>query len=109
MRFLIDAQLPPALARWLAKQGCEAEHVFDLGLAGAEDRTIWEHAVLHDLVIVTKDEDFALRRALETKGPAIVWIRVGNTRTGPLLRWFTPLLGDIMAALKRGEMLIEIG
>jgi len=26
MRFLVDAQLPPALARWLAAQGHEAEH-----------------------------------------------------------------------------------
>jgi predicted nuclease of predicted toxin-antitoxin system len=25
MRFLIDAQLPPALARWLAAQGHEAD------------------------------------------------------------------------------------
>lgn len=108
MRFLVDAQLPPALARWLAKQGCEAEHVFDLGLAGADDRTIWHHAVRHGLVIVTKDEDFALRRALEETGPAVVWIRVGNTRTGLLLRWFTPLLGDILAALQRGEKLLEI-
>ena len=29
MRFVIDAQLPPALARWLAAQGHEAEHVGD--------------------------------------------------------------------------------
>jgi predicted nuclease of predicted toxin-antitoxin system len=32
MRFLVDAQLPPALARWLAAQGHEAAHVGDLGL-----------------------------------------------------------------------------
>jgi len=32
MRFLIDARLPPALARWLTEQGHEAEHVFDCGL-----------------------------------------------------------------------------
>jgi len=108
MRFLVDAQPPPALARWLVERGCEAEHVFDLGLAGADDRTIWEHAVLQGFVIVTKDEDFALRRALEATGPAIVWIRTGNTRKGALLRWFAPLLGDILAALKRGETLLEI-
>lgn len=32
MRFLVDAQLPPALARWLAAQGHEAEHVGDIGM-----------------------------------------------------------------------------
>lgn len=31
MRFLIDAQLPVALARWLAAGGHEAAHVGDLG------------------------------------------------------------------------------
>jgi predicted nuclease of predicted toxin-antitoxin system len=41
VRFPVDAQLPPALARWLAEQGHAAEHVFDLGMAGADDKAIW--------------------------------------------------------------------
>lgn len=32
MNFLVDAQLPPALARWIAGQGHGAVHVFDLAL-----------------------------------------------------------------------------
>ncbi|HSM28057.1 MAG TPA: DUF5615 family PIN-like protein [Thioalkalivibrio sp.] len=35
MRFLVDAQLPPALARWLSAQGCPADHVADLGMEAA--------------------------------------------------------------------------
>jgi predicted nuclease of predicted toxin-antitoxin system len=31
MRFLVDAQLPPALAQWLASHGHDAMHVTDLG------------------------------------------------------------------------------
>jgi predicted nuclease of predicted toxin-antitoxin system len=37
MRFLIDAQLPPALARWLSSAGHDSEQVADIGLAGARD------------------------------------------------------------------------
>jgi predicted nuclease of predicted toxin-antitoxin system len=37
MQFLIDAQLPPALARWLVGQGHTASHVLDLGLERADD------------------------------------------------------------------------
>jgi predicted nuclease of predicted toxin-antitoxin system len=37
MRFIVDAQLPPALARWLVRQGHEAEHVADRLLATAPD------------------------------------------------------------------------
>lgn len=62
MRFLVDAQLPPALARWLADQGQPARHVYDLGLATADDREIWDVALATGAVVVTKDEDFALRR-----------------------------------------------
>jgi predicted nuclease of predicted toxin-antitoxin system len=40
MRFLVDAQLPAALARWLAAEGHRAEHVADIGLAGALDKEI---------------------------------------------------------------------
>ncbi|WP_196502044.1 DUF5615 family PIN-like protein [Aestuariivirga litoralis] len=32
MRFLVDALLPPALARWLAEQGHDALHVNDRNL-----------------------------------------------------------------------------
>jgi predicted nuclease of predicted toxin-antitoxin system len=45
VRFLVDAQLPPALARWLRDAGCEAEHVEDAGLRAAADGAIWAQAL----------------------------------------------------------------
>jgi len=59
MRFIVDAQLPPALARWLAAQGHEAEHVADHHMAAASDTVIWDFALKAPAVIITKDEDFA--------------------------------------------------
>jgi predicted nuclease of predicted toxin-antitoxin system len=59
MRFLIDAQLPPALARWLVSVGHEAEHVADRGMQAASDAVIWDLALREHAAIVTKDEDFA--------------------------------------------------
>ena len=44
MRFLIDANLPFALAHWIGEQGDHAEHVSDAGLASADDRDIWAYA-----------------------------------------------------------------
>lgn len=108
MRFLVDAQLPPALARWLTSRGHDALHLLDCGLLDADDRAIWQRAVETDATIMTKDEDFALRRALEETGPAIVWLRLGNTRKADLLRWLEPLLPELLAALARGETLLEI-
>lgn len=108
MRFLVDAQLPPALARWLVERGHPAEHVHDLGLESASDRVVWDHAVAIGATVLTKDEDFAVRRILLADGPSIVWVRRGNTTRRELLNWFEPLLPTIVEALERGEPLIEI-
>ena len=58
MNFLVDAQLPPALARWIVSQGHQATHVFDIGLQATDDPEIWERARTEITVIISKDEDF---------------------------------------------------
>lgn len=108
MRFLVDAQLPPALARWLVAKGHEAEHVGDKGLQAASDTAIWDYALASAAAIVTKDEDFAQRKVLTAAGPIVVWIRLPNTRRQELLAWFETILPDVVAALERGEMLVEV-
>ena len=108
MRFLIDAQLPPALASWLAARGHVAEHVADHGLEGAPDAAIWDRAVVLGAAIVTKDVDFARRRVFDTTGPVIVWVRLPNTRRDAPLVWFETALPLIAAAARRGETLIEL-
>jgi predicted nuclease of predicted toxin-antitoxin system len=40
IRFLVDAQLPPHLARALVEVGYQAEHVEDAGLRHAKDAAI---------------------------------------------------------------------
>jgi predicted nuclease of predicted toxin-antitoxin system len=108
MRFLVDAQLPPALARWLEEHGHTAEHVADRGMAAADDRVVWDYALTVGAVILTRDEDFAIRRALAPDGPSVVWIRRGNTTRRELLTWFEFRLPAMLEALDRGEPLIEI-
>lgn len=96
---------------WLAgcSQNHEAEHVADIGMADASDTAIWEIATVTKAVIITKDEDFAQRRNLHnSQYPAIVWLRIGNTRRAELLQWFSALMPQIIAALQRGETLIEV-
>lgn len=107
-RFLVDAQLPPALARRLSALGHIAEHVDDVGLAGANDRRIWDYALSHSAVIVTKDEDFPIRKTLEPSDPVIIWVRIGNTRKQALLEWFDTLLPAMTVSLEAGEQVIEL-
>jgi len=61
LNFLVDAQLPPRLARWISSHGHDAAHVFDRGLQAADDPAIWEHARTENAVIISKDEDFVDR------------------------------------------------
>ena len=108
MRFLIDAQLPIALARFIRTQAQTATHVADVGMAAVDDPPIWDRAAREGEVIVTKDEDFALRRLLTTVGPPVLWLRVGNCSNRALLAWLVPMWPDIVRRLESGDTLIEI-
>lgn len=108
MLFLVDAQIPPALARWLAERGHEASHVVDHGLEASSDREIWHHARNGGLVIISKDEDFAHLANLEPDGPEVVWVRVGNTSRKALLAWFGQLMPELEQGLAAGENVIEV-
>ena len=107
MRFLVDAQLPPDLARFLISCGYEARHVMEVGLLSADDMEIWDRAQRDGAVIVTKDADFAKLSTLLT-GPQVVWLRFGNTRKAELQVRLAPLLPRIVEELEAGERLIEV-
>lgn len=108
MNFLIDAQLPIALARHLRAKGHVAHHVVDIGLGRADDTPIWDRAIEENDIIITKDEDFAIRRILATRGPTVVWLRIGNSSNRELLRWIDPLWDEIIARLTTGDQLVEV-
>jgi predicted nuclease of predicted toxin-antitoxin system len=105
--FLIDAQLPPSLAGALRQAGCQAVHVDDLGLLQAADQKIWDEAISRSAVLVTKDRDFPLRRAAGNNGPAILWVRIGNTSNRRLIELALRALPAIIDAIERGEAVIE--
>jgi predicted nuclease of predicted toxin-antitoxin system len=108
VRFLVDAQLPPALARLLTQHGHVAEHVHDIGLGHAPDRDIWRIAGERGAVLITKDEDSADLVVLGAADVAVVWIRTGNTTRRALVDWFEPLVDRIVATIEDGEKLIEL-
>ena len=108
MHFLIDAQLPPRLARRLADLGHDASHVADLGLVSATDRQIWSAAIERDAILVTKDQDFAMTRAAAGEGPSVIWVRLGNTDNDTLIARFVQALDLIEAAVRRGDAVVEL-
>ena len=106
MKFIIDAQLPPALCVWLNTKGHEASHVYDLSLGAASDNIIAERAVADAAFLISKDEDFLILRLPDRFG--FVWLRVGNATTRSLISWLVARWDQVEALLKSGERLIEV-
>jgi predicted nuclease of predicted toxin-antitoxin system len=68
MRVWVDAQLSPALARWMVETlGVDATALRDLGLRDANDATIFRAARDGSAVVLTKDADFV--SLVERHGP----------------------------------------
>lgn len=108
MNFLVDAQFPPALARWIAGHGHQAVHNFALGFHTADDPVIWERARNDHAAIISKDEDFVDHWLLSKQPVPLIWIRKGNCSNGALLEWLQPLWADVVTRLEQGELLIEL-
>jgi predicted nuclease of predicted toxin-antitoxin system len=55
VKFLVDHQLPSALAEFLGGPGHESRHVREIGLKSDDDLTIWKFAAANDFVLISKD------------------------------------------------------
>ncbi|MBI5395700.1 MAG: DUF5615 family PIN-like protein [Verrucomicrobia bacterium] len=100
--------MPPALARFLESKGLAAFHVTDLGLDEAPDKVVWNHAVTHRMVLVSKDEDFLPFANQAKKTAPWIWVRLGNCRKQKLLAVFSVALPRLLAALQRGDRIVEL-
>jgi predicted nuclease of predicted toxin-antitoxin system len=108
MRFMVDAQLPPALARWLGEHSCAATPVREVGLRESDDGSIRNFASAGDWVLITKDEDLVERWLNSVEGPPIVWLRIGNCTNRVLFAWLEPLLPEIRKQLESGQRIVEV-
>lgn len=110
MKFWIDAQLPPALAVWLAGQyGVEAFSLRDLGLRDATDNDIFDAARQTGLVVISKDSDFVDLVSRHGMPPQLLWVTCGNVTNKKLQAAFGKTFAEALAALSAGQPIVEIG
>jgi predicted nuclease of predicted toxin-antitoxin system len=108
MRFLVDAQLPPAMAKWIADKGHSASAVRDQGLRNSDDGSIVNFSTESDWVVVTKDEDIVERALGRKDGARVVWLRIGNSTNRILFAWLEPLWPEVVRQLEQGQRVIEV-
>jgi len=108
VKFLVDHQLPPALAEFLGGLGHESRHVREIGLKSDDDLTIWKFATSNDFVLISKDQDFLDLASRPNEKGRLIWVRLGNCRNQPLLQAFGKFLPQILQSLDEGGRIIEI-
>jgi predicted nuclease of predicted toxin-antitoxin system len=81
MRLLLDQNLSFKLCRLLSDLFPGSDHVRLLGLAEADDRTVWTYAKTNGFVLVSHDSDFAELAAFNGPPPKVIWLRTGNQPT----------------------------
>ena len=105
----IDAQLSPALAKWIETTlGVQARALRDVGLRDATDREIFRAARAADAIVMTKDSDFVTLHNQLGAPPQIIWLTCGNTSNQYLRTLLTTALPNALALLEGGEDLVEI-
>lgn len=81
MRLLIDEPLSEKLTDLLQDLFPDSLHVRSLGAGGAPDPAVWELAIKHECMLLTKDEDFHRLSILYGAPPKVIWVRLGNCTT----------------------------
>ncbi len=105
MKLLLDQGLPRGACEHLARQGHDAIHVADVGLATATDVAILDWAVVHGRVIVTLDADFHAILVLRgAAGPSVVRVRVEGLRAEALSDLVSKVVMQAVHALSAGAM-----
>jgi predicted nuclease of predicted toxin-antitoxin system len=84
VKLLFDANVSHKLVGHLAREYPGSNHVRQVGLRGAHDHQIWDHARAHGFAIVSKDTDFRERGYVEGFPPKVIWLDVGNAGTAAI-------------------------
>ena len=108
MRFLVDNQLPPSLARFISQDlQAEALHVTEIGMRDSADAAVWSYAAENNFVVISKDDDFVTLYS-QTPSASLLWVRIGNCRRAFLLNVFRDHWPRIIAKFERGEKFVEL-
>jgi predicted nuclease of predicted toxin-antitoxin system len=97
MNFLIDAQLPKKLAKFLNEKGYNAIHTLDLPSGNTTtDSDIIALSISQNYIVITKDADFWDIYKQKAEPYKLIYLTVGNLSTHKLITLFEMNLNIII-------------
>lgn len=107
MRFIVDNNLSPRLAALLSQAGHDAIHVRQIGLAQADDETIFAAAAREGRVIIAQDTDFGTILAIRhERSPSLVLFRCEPKSTDRIFRLLSDNLAAFASDLETGAVVV---
>lgn len=89
MKFIVDAQLPKALANFLNSRNFDAIHTLDLPNKNATtDDEINEISFSEERIVISKDFDFYERYTRKKEPYKLLHLKTGNISTTDLIELF---------------------
>lgn len=108
MKFLIDAQLPPSLARLLKDKGHDAIHTLSLPEKNfTTDQTINKISIKEERILISKDSDFYHSFLLKREPYKVLLVRMGNLKKDNVNNLIIDNLETILKYFQTGYM-VEI-
>jgi len=103
MKFLVDAQLPRKLCKWLRDAGHDVVHTLDLPLGNATpDSVVLTIAMNEQRVVVTKDDDFVQSHLIVGRPEKLLLVSTGNIGNAELESLLRKNMSRIEATLQTG-------
>ena len=100
MNLLFDANVSFRILELLKSHFSSAAHASQHNLNSATDINIWNFAQKNNFCIVTKDSDFNDLAIARRAPPKIIWLKVGNLKTGLLAEFILSHASKINLFLK---------
>lgn len=106
MKFLIDNAISFRVVEILRELEYEAVHVRELGMAAASDETLVKHAIYHEQIIVSADNDFGkILAAMNSQKPSVILFRwAGLRRADDQINVLVPNLPSLQTWLEKGAI-----
>ena len=109
MKFIIDEDLSPRVARYLCQEFCfDAIAVRDRGLLGATDREVLEYAFNEDRILVTANvRDFEKLASASEIHAGIVLMLDGDLLAAEQIELMATVVRVIQAEIETGKDLVN--